>query len=170
VKKIIFLSLFLLFFSFANAGTTPDKIQKLINKDTAESLHLAAFEYLEGKTVPYDIVKAARLFYRAAEKGDYHSDYWIFDLWSEFGEKKIEPPFPYSQFVVSQKRAIKGYEKRIKSHPKDSEAYYRLSLLLDPGVGMESEEPRAKEYLYKAAQMGHKKAVELIKFIDEMSL
>lgn len=167
MKKLTAAFLIFLFSIFASsclAQTRSAKIEKLINTNTAQSLQKAAFEYLNPDSNLYNIYEAARLLFLSAEKGNYHSDYWIFDLWPEFEESGVDPPFKYEQFSISKKRATKGYEKRLKTHPNEAETYYRLSLLLDPGLGLEDEEPRSRRYLEKAASLGHKEAIDLLNF------
>lgn len=152
----------------AAARETTPKIESLIRENTAESLNSAGIEYLKAETVNYDIYEAAKLFYRAAERGSYHADYWIYDLWEEFDQEQIEPPFPIEQFAKSRDRAITGYTARLKTKQDLPETYHRLSRLLDPGLGVEDEEPRFLEYLKKAADMGHPGAIEDLSFIIDL--
>lgn len=148
----------------------PPQISALVAKGDQKSLHEVGVAYESGDGVQVNLVEAAKWYLEAASKGNIHSHYRIWSLWEDFSKPGMEPPFDLDQFETSRKAAIAGYEKLTATNP-DSEAFYRLGLLYDPGVGIDGVEAKLSgRYLNRAADMGHQEAKELLKFIRETQL
>ena len=144
------------------------RVRKAIQDDSKTSLMEAAESYRYGHGVKTDIVEAARLYLRAANKGQKEAHYFIFDLWNDFNEQFTEPPFPAQQYLISQKEAIKYYESMLPKNKNNPELHYRLAHLYDQGVGIQNEDSKKSLKHYQAAsKLGHKDARETLKIIKE---
>lgn len=146
-------------------------VRKAIQEDSKTSLMEAAEAFQYGQGVKTDIVEAARLYLRAASKGNFHAHYRIYLLWSDFSEQFTEPPFSYQQFTISQNEAIKNYERLLLKNKNDPELHFRLAQLYDPGIGIVNEESKISAKHYRtAAKLGHKEARETLRMLKKMGL
>jgi|LSQX01.2.fsa_nt_gb TPR repeat protein len=171
MKKALLLSILFVLFG-CNQQNTPDilppHVSELISDGSGKSLYKVGAIYEEGDGVAVDLEKAVKWYYEASQKGSIDAHYAIWSLWEDFSGSNLNPPFPMSQFKKSRILAIRGYEA-IMPESNNPELYYRLGLLYDPGIGMDDQESqKSKQYLIKAAKMGHKEARDLLEFIQEL--
>jgi TPR repeat protein len=145
----------------------PPYMTQLLLKGGPEELYEVGKAYETGRGTPINIVEAAKWYYQAASRGHIHSHYAIWRLWEDFSNLDLDPPFDAEQFNISRKAAIAGYEKMLET-TNDIELFYRLGLLYDPGISVGGVEARlSKKYLTRAADMGHKRAIEFLSLRKE---
>lgn len=147
------------------------EIQRLIASGTGASLLKAGLMYENGDSVSKNIVEAARLYLLAANKGNFHAHYALWDTWEDFSRKGApEPPFndPY-QFAKSQQLALAGYKKLLIKYPRDAEIHYRLARLYSSGEFHGKEYELEIKHLKIAAKLGNKEAKALLKLSKQLN-